>query len=595
MTDHVDITSDQPPLSERILPPKHPFWQSVFVRCALIMAITTIVVAAVLSVGAMQLFDRVAVAEVNRQSEIAMDGGTEAVSKPLRFGVVDKIDEEVVNTLASLGHNGLLAMVFDADGNMLVMEGPDSSDRATLEALAAQVLSTGADAHADGSRMHADPILAAPDGPVLGAFALATTYAPQRAVVWESARWIFVLAAGTFVVMMALTSYILNRTLGLPLRRLTGAVKRITDGDYHTESLMVSRKDEIGAIARGTVDLLKVLRKGREAEEARADKLHQQVAVVQELGRALDNLADGVLHMRIVGAFPAEYEDLRKNYNRAVDHLCTVVSDVKDGAESILQNSDQIAAASNDLSRRTETQAATLEQSAAAMEEMLAAVKSAARNASEANSTMIHTREIAEKNGEVMKSAIGAMGEIEKSSDQISEITSVIDDIAFQTNLLALNAGVEAARAGESGKGFAVVATEVRLLAQRSAEAAQQIKDLILGSGEQVKDGVRLVEAAGNALEDVLAKVADVSRMVEHIAASAEDQAQGLNEINQGIGNLDRVTQQNAAMVEQSTAAAQALNMEAEGLSKRVSRFETTPQGGEQGLRASGDLPRKRA
>ncbi|CAN0313824.1 unnamed protein product, partial [Chrysoparadoxa australica] len=183
---------------------------------------------------------------------------------------------------------------------------------------------------------------------------------------------------------------------------------------------------------------------------------------------------------------------------------------------------------SEDRARRTETLAATREQSAAALEELLSSVTAAAENAQNADEQVRQTRDIAERNGQVMKSAIEAMGAIEKSSDKISEITNVIDDIAFQTNLLALNAGVEAARAGESGKGFAVVATEVRGLAQRSAAAAQQIKDLIAGAGEQVTSGVRLVEEAGGALDDVLARVADVSKMVSGIANSAGEQAQGL-------------------------------------------------------------------
>ncbi|MEQ5869031.1 HAMP domain-containing protein [Sagittula sp. NFXS13] len=552
-------------------------WHSIFVRCALLMAATTIVVAGVLSAGAMQLFDRMAVSDVNRQAEREVARGLEALQKPLRFQVADKIEEESLLLLQGLGANAESVIVLNADGNLVsahTTEGLDA-EQDTLIELGRLALAGASAVTEQKNRLRAAPVMAGPEGPVIGALALASSYEAQRALVWQDARWIFVLAGVSFVVMMGLTLWLLNRTLGAPLRRLTRAVKRIIDGDYDTESKMVGRKDEIGDIARNTLALLKVLREGRTAEQARAERLEQQLKVVGELGQALDNLANGILHMRIAGPFPKEYEALRANYNRAVEHLCEVVTDVKGGAEGILASSDQIASASDDLSRRTETQAATLEQSAAAMEEMLAAVKSAARNASDANTTMSHTRETAEKNGQVMKSAIIAMKQIEKSSDKISEITSVIDDIAFQTNLLALNAGVEAARAGESGKGFAVVASEVRGLAQRSAEAAQQIKELILGSGERVKQGVHLVEASGLALEDVLAKIADVSAMVEQIASSAEDQAQGLNEINEGISNLDRVTQQNAAMVEESNAASQMLQEEANRLSKRVAGFET--------------------
>lgn len=566
----VETTTDAPGTSRL---------NSIFLRCALLMAMTTIVVAGVLSTGSLRLMNRMADADVSRQVTKAVVSGGEAIAKPLRFKVIEKVDEEVQKLLDSADGSGVVALVLDAEGTLISAKGAGGEDLSHLEQLARVALESGAVQLTEGGSHMAQPILAAPEGPILGVVALEASFDAHHALVWANAQWIFLLAAVTFVVMMGLTVFLLSRMLGKPLKALGEAVARVSEKDYDTDSGMSDRKDEFGGIARNLAVLMTVLREGRAAEQRRLAKMEEQLRVVEQLGHALDVLADGVLHWKIDEAFPPDYESLRNNYNRAVSHLRTVVTEVVNSTDNILANSDQIAAASDDLSRRTETQAATLEQSAAAMEEMLNAVKSAARNAGEANKTMLHTREIAEKNGEVMKSAVTAMDEIEKSSDQISEITSVIDDIAFQTNLLALNAGVEAARAGESGKGFAVVASEVRGLAQRSAEAAQQIKELILGSGEQVKHGVRLVEAAGSALEDVLSKVADVSKMVEHIAASAEDQAQGLNEINEGIANLDRVTQQNAAMVEESTAAAQMLHNEADTLSKLVGRFETEESG----------------
>ncbi|EBA08985.1 methyl-accepting chemotaxis protein McpC [Sagittula stellata E-37] len=541
------------------------------------MALTTVVVAGVLSVNAMRLLERMAVAEVNVQGERAAVKAAEDLAKPLRFNVADKIGELATQAFESVGDSAGAAVVFGAEGDMVVEIGIQD-DQAALSELVADVLESGTVSTADGGRVRAVPIMAGADGPVIGVFGLTVSYDAKMQEVWTLARWMFVLAAVTFVVMMSLTLYLLSRALGRPLKALSSAVSDVAEGIYDTQHGMSGRKDEIGGIARNLDSLLEVLRAGRAAEESRAEKMASQIRVVEELGQALDSLAHGMLHRRIEMEFPKEYTSLRDNYNRAVDRLREVVEEVKEGAQSILGSSDRIASASGELSRRTETQAATLEQSAAAMEEMLNSVRSAAKNASDANATAHSTREIAERNGEVMKSAVGAMGEIEKSSGKISEITTVIDDIAFQTNLLALNAGVEAARAGEAGKGFAVVASEVQGLAQRSAEAAQQIKDLIQGSGERVRDGVRLVEAAGTALQDVLDKVADMSRMVEGIASSADDQAQGLNEINTGIANLDRVTQQNAAMVEQSTAAARMLNSDADSLNDLVSRFATRPE-----------------
>ncbi len=549
---------------------------SIFIRCAAIMALTTIVVAGVLSGGAMQLLERMAVADVNLQGERAADKAAEDLAKPLRFNVTDTIEEAVAHAFSSVGASGGAAVVIGAEGDVVLALG-DADDMGQVGEIAQEVMSSGTAVSADGGRVRAVPVLAGEGGPVIGVFGFTVSYDAKMQEVWNRVRWIFVLAAVTFALMMSLTLYLLSRTLGRPLKSLAAAVSDVAQGNYDTQHGMSARKDEIGGIARNLDTLLEVLRAGRAAEDRRAQTLAAQIRVVEELGQALDSLASGVLHRRIEVEFPDEYRSLRDNYNRAVDHLRKVVEEVKEGAKSILGSSDQIASASGELSRRTETQAATLEQSAAAMEEMLNSVRSAAKNAADANTTVHSTREIAERNGEVMKSAVDAMGEIEKSSDRISEITTVIDDIAFQTNLLALNAGVEAARAGDSGKGFAVVASEVRGLAQRSAEAAQQIKDLIQGSGERVRDGVRLVEAAGNALQDVLDKVADVSRMVEGIASSAGDQAQGLNEINTGIANLDRVTQQNAAMVEESTAAAQMLQGDADSLNDLVSRFSTRP------------------
>ncbi|NDV50861.1 HAMP domain-containing protein [Yangia sp. PrR003] len=356
-------------------------------------------------------------------------------------------------------------------------------------------------------------------------------------------------------------------------------MSRVAAGDYDVALSMHARRDEFGELARHLADLTATLSRGREAQEARGRAHEAQNRVVRHLSDALDALAAGSLHHAIAEEFPDEYEELRANYNRAVDSLRATMTEVNSGALNIHSSAEEIARASDDLSRRTETQAATLEQTAAALEEMLARVREAAQAARDAEGSVQTASKLADQNGEVMRSAIEAMGGIERSSQQINEIIGVIDDIAFQTNLLALNAGVEAARAGASGKGFAVVASEVRALAQRSSDAAQQIKTLISGSADRVRDGVELVERSGEALGEVVAQVNQISTLVSNIAGVAAEQAQGLNEINVGVSNLDLVTQQNAAMVEESTAAAHMLRGDAGRLSDLMRGFNVGENG----------------
>jgi len=309
-------------------------------------------------------------------------------------------------------------------------------------------------------------------------------------------------------------------------------------------------------------------------DAARAATEKEQAAVVSTLADGLKRLSEGDLTASITADFQGTYARIKEDFNSAASSLRSAMGSVLSTTGAIRSGADEISTASDDLSRRTEQQAASLEETAAALDEITATVKRSAEGAQEASAVASGARAEAERSGEVVREAVAAIHDIQQSSAKISNIIGVIDEIAFQTNLLALNAGVEAARAGEAGRGFAVVAQEVRALAQRSAEAAKEIKTLISSSGAQVDRGVKLVTDTGAALTAIVERVASIDSLVSEIAQSAQEQSTGLGQVNTAVNQMDQVTQQNAAMVEEATAAAAQLKREAIELGQLVARFE---------------------
>jgi methyl-accepting chemotaxis protein len=314
---------------------------------------------------------------------------------------------------------------------------------------------------------------------------------------------------------------------------------------------------------------------GAAGELRRRQQVHQaeQEHVVEVLAEGLQNLASGNMHTRIHENMGEGYAGLVRDFNRAAEQLSNLVDELTDSASNILQISETIGSAAEDLSARTENSAASLEETAAALQMVTGAVTSSADSAKGANQVGQGAIAKAETGAGIVSETVEAMGEIDKSSEEIARISGSIDDIAFQTNLLALNAGVEAARAGQAGSGFAVVAGEVQALSQRTAEAAGQISQLIANSGEKVTHGVSLVGRTGAALDEILSTVQDVTNRVGEIASLSQEQSQGLSEVNAAVGQLDQATQQNAAMFQRTSDASQALVQEGARLRALVGQF----------------------
>jgi methyl-accepting chemotaxis protein len=370
------------------------------------------------------------------------------------------------------------------------------------------------------------------------------------------------LAANFMVVTLA------GNRISTPYVATVDRLEALNAGDVTSAIDYTDNADCVGRLARAARAFVSIR---LEADSVRDG----QRQVVDQLRQALGKLANNQLDCAITASFPPDYEPLRVDFNAAVASLGEAMSSVRASADSVMNGANEIRTATDDLSQRNEQQAARLEETAAAMNQVTEGVREAARNAAEVQHRMEATLQEASEGGKVVHHAIDAMAAIEGSAEEISKIVGVIDGIAFQTNLLALNAGVEAARAGDAGKGFAVVASEVRALAQRSADAAKDIKSLIENSADQVAGGVGLVRETGDLLGNIVARVSEVAELVSDIATNSETQAANLEMVNTAVGEMDRVTQQNAAMVEQSTAAARGLSDDARGLNGIVARFQT--------------------
>ncbi|KGF68460.1 hypothetical protein LL06_16335, partial [Hoeflea sp. BAL378] len=406
------------------------------------------------------------------------------------------------------------------------------------------------------------------------------------------------MSALVFLLLVGAMAWLIGRGIVRSLAGLRDDMQRVAGGELDREIQDADRNDEIGLMAQSLVAFraaaIDKLRVDQEVGQARSEKEQRDASdaadraqteaersrVIDALTTGLERLSSGDLTYRIRDAFAPEFEKLRTEFNASLDALNSTMEEISAGTRSVHLSSTEIGSASDDLSRRTEQQAASLEETAAALDEITSTVKNSSQRADEASIMASNAQKGAEKSGTVVRNAIGAMEKIEESSHKISQIISVIDDIAFQTNLLALNAGVEAARAGEAGRGFAVVAQEVRELAGRSANAAKEIKTLIETSSSQVSSGVALVNETGQSLGEIEVEVTRINDHIQSIVTASREQSNALAEINAAINQMDQMTQQNAAMVEQTNAATQGLSGEAVKLEGLVSRFRLASGGG---------------
>ena len=381
-----------------------------------------------------------------------------------------------------------------------------------------------------------------------------------------------------------------------PLRSMTTYMSRLADGTYDEEVPHITRGDEIGEMAHAVavfrasaLDRLALRRRddearsAAEAERQRIETLDREAdakrqRVVQALAMGLDHIASGDLAFRLTEPLAPEYEKLRSDFNAAIASLADTLKDISVATESVHGGARDISSAADDLARRTEQQAAALEQTSAALNGIVDAVRKTSDMSEKARTAVTTARMEADGSSTIVRDAIAAMDTIESSSRQIGEIITMIDEIAFQTNLLALNAGVEAARAGDAGRGFAIVAQEVRGLAQRSTEAAKAIKGLISTSSSQIESGVGLVRHTGEAFASIGEQVTRVTELVEAIATSAHDQSVSLREVNVAVGQMDQSTQQNAAMVDETTSASHSLTDKAHDLGRLVGKFKLDGQ-----------------
>ncbi|MCB1388660.1 MAG: methyl-accepting chemotaxis protein [Rhodobacteraceae bacterium] len=560
-------------LGGRIRRPLTAIRATLFVKVTALVIVSTVVVVVAIVFQEMRAAERQATGNLQDTAAASVGGFAVQAATPVRFGDGERVlalaRELVVRTEGDL----VALVVTGADGSILAATGDRAeAESEQLRGAAGAAAAAVQIATADGFDLAA-PILGSNGETRVGGVATRWTTAGARARAHSGDAFTLAVAAAILAAMIAIAVLAVHRMISRPMQRLAVSLKAIAEGRYDGPIEALGRRDEIGDFARHVSDLRDRLVIARDDEEARDRDRETQQLVVTALREGLDALSRRDLTSQIDTAFDARYEPLRGGYNATVAALQQVIRTVVQSVGLIRDGSDEMAGSADNLSQRTETQAATLEQTAAALQQISARVSETATNARKAERIARGAQEQAQVSEPIVREAIEAMAAIQNRSSQITQIITLIDDISFQTNLLALNAGVEAARAGDAGRGFAVVASEVRALAQRSSDAAREIKELVNGSTQQVDHGVDLVRRSGEALSQFAGQVDDIAGLMTEVAQAADDQAHSVTEINVGVGQLDSVTQQNAAMVQETTVAIHELRQRASALSELLQDF----------------------
>ena len=550
---------------------------SIFQKCMIAVAVTTALVAGMVTYNATGLLRDVARSGLADFADDATAALAQETAGAIKFGKATVAQASFGAIKTRQGDKLESGVAYSGTGEGGATLGTPSAEEAdTFKAMAAEAMKTGEVQRDATGMVIAAPAIFGEKGTIVGAVVLKWTSAGLEDAYAAQQTRAVLMAGGVFVTLLLAVALFLNRSLRQPLSALSDAMDRVANADCLTEITGRDRGDEAGRIAQSLDVMRRNLAMAEEDRRFREAAQADQARVVETLSQSLRLLSAGDLTSRLPQDIPSGYEELRDNYNSALERLGQVLRSVVETARKIEVSAEQISNQTTHLSQRTENQAATLEETAAAMDELNSNVKSAAASTQEVEG-IVHSAEAeATQSGAVVESAVAAMQDIERFSGQISTIIGVIDDIAFQTNLLALNAGVEAARAGEAGRGFAVVASEVRALAQRSSEAAREIKSLITGSAQQVDRGVELVSNAGTALSKIVGRVQNITQLISGIAKGAGAQSATVSEINIGVSQLDQVTQQNAAMAQHTTDACQALRALSQDLAEIVSVFRTS-------------------